>query len=71
MLRHWLVRNGHHVEDSIAYIKTSDKVAGSQLEQVIDEVNRLEWELSDVYIIEKATSKAYKPLSEFILEKLR
>ena len=71
MLRHWLVRNGPHVENTVAYVKTSDESPDNQLDQVLDGIKKLGWDLNNVYVIEKATSKAHKPLKQFVLEMLR
>ena len=70
MLRHWLVRNGSHVENAIAYVKTNDESPLNQLDQVINGVRDLGWDLNNVYVIEKATSKAHKTLRQFILENI-
>ena len=70
MLRHWLVRNGSHVEDTVVYIKTSDECSDNQLQQILSGIKKLGWELDNVYVIEKATSKAHKPLKQFILENI-
>ena len=70
MLRHWLVKNGTKVTDSVVYIKTSDKVAGSQLEQILDGIRELGWELDKVFVLEKATTSEYQHLSKFIKKHL-
>ena len=70
MLRHWLVRNGKHVEDPIVYIKTRDESTLNQLDQVLLGVRELGWKIENVYVIEKATSKAHKTLMQSILENI-
>ncbi len=70
MLRHWLVRNGQKVTGKIVYITTRDESSLSQLDQVLDGVRKLEWNIEDVYVIEKATSKSHKKLSQLILERI-
>jgi len=71
MLRHWLVSNGKTIDSETAYISTSDDVSGSQLEQIINGVRKLEWKLEHVFVLEKASGgKAYKTLQQFICENI-
>lgn len=71
MLRHWLVRHGVHVGEPVAYIKTDTEKPGCQLEQVCREVIMKGWDINNTYVIETATDKAYKSLSNMILESLK
>jgi len=70
MLRHWLVKNGTKVTDQTVYIKTSDSVSDSQLDQVIDGIRELGWDLNNVFVLEKATTSEYQHLSKFIKKHL-
>ena len=69
MLRHWLVRNGKHVQDPIAYIKTRDN-GGNQIDQVLAGIRKLGWDVNNIYVIEKATSKSHKTLKQLVLENM-
>lgn len=68
MLRHWLVRNGTKVTDPMVYITTRDETSLSQLDQVLEGVRKKGWSLKDVFVLEKATSKAHKSLMQMIME---
>ncbi len=71
MLKHWLVRNGKHVEDEVRYITVHDDNSLSQIDEVLFGIRKAGWKIGTVFVLEDCNKRVDLPLMLLITRSIK